>query len=178
MSIEKASCKGPDTWPRLGQKPCDRQKLLLQRVDGLSSCNGSGDEGSDRRAYDEVEALANGSTARQFNVSEHFKGEESAGTPAIEYENTKTSHGLHYTYFRNEQSMSSAITRAACRLPASLASLCETGCIFRDHTLRHLACKTALRTECAAPCPTQPCPCTPCPKMEAPVKGKIESHLS
>jgi hypothetical protein len=52
--------------------------------------------------------------------------------------------------------------RTICRLPVTLKSLCESGCIFRDATLRHTACATAQKIDCAAPCaPSEPCPCRP-----------------
>ena len=67
-----------------------------------------------------------------------------------------------------------AAKRVMCCLPPTLKSLCETGCIFRDPVFRHLACKNAVKTECAAPCYPEPCPCGPKPKMEVPVKGKLK----
>ena len=40
----------------------------------------------------------------------------------------------------------------ACRLPSALKSFCEMGCIYRESTHRHLACRIARRIDCAAPC--------------------------
>jgi hypothetical protein len=54
---------------------------------------------------------------------------------------------------------------AMCRLPKTLKSLCETGCIYRDITLRHVACATVSKTDCAAPCYPDPCACFPASKM-------------
>jgi hypothetical protein len=95
-------------------------------------------------------------------VLKHLEGKESLGASAIKHEDT---HGLQCDLSRKEQRMSSALNRIACGLPTALKSLCETGCIFRDATLRHAACATALKTECAAPCYPEPCPCSPNPKM-------------
>jgi len=69
--------------------------------------------------------------------------------------------------------MSSAVKRIACALPCTLKSLCESGCIFRDPTLRHLSCTRVAKTECAAPCSPKPCDCTPKPKMDEPGKGLV-----
>ncbi len=51
--------------------------------------------------------------------------------------------------------------RRACALPPQLKCLCESGCLYRGVTLRHLACpQTTKRDECVAPCVPAPCPCT------------------
>ena len=161
--------------------PCEsrdhRDKVSLHLINRLSCYDTPRNEGSNGRAYNQIKALSNGPPAGNLNVSKHLQRKQSSGTASVKNEN---SHSLHYTYLRNEQSMSSAVIRAAaaCRLPTTLASLCETGCIFRDPSIRHLACKGVARTDCAAPCAKQPCPCIPCPKMEVPVKGKIVTHLS
>ena len=55
--------------------------------------------------------------------------------------------------------MNSAAKRVLCCLPSTLKSLCETGCVYREPAFRHLACKYAVKTECAAPCYPEPCPC-------------------
>ena len=47
-----------------------------------------------------------------------------------------------------------------CFLPKTIRSLCEMGCIYRDSTLKHLACPLSSTRACAAPCP-EPCACTP-----------------
>ncbi len=67
--------------------------------------------------------------------------------------------------------MNTAVNRTVCLLPKALKSLCETGCIYRDVALRHAACASARRTECAAPCHPEPCACFPDPKM---YKGRTE----
>ena len=67
--------------------------------------------------------------------------------------------------------MSSAVKRIACALPATLKSLCESGCIVRDPAFRHLACTRAPKTDCAAPCSPNLCECAPKPKMDAPGKA-------
>jgi hypothetical protein len=58
-----------------------------------------------------------------------------------------------------------------CGLPSHLTSLCNTGCIYREPPFRHLACKEARKTECAAPCRPEPCPCVP-PKTKVSVPTK------
>jgi hypothetical protein len=51
--------------------------------------------------------------------------------------------------------------RRVCSLPPQLKSLCESGCLYRSSTLRHLACPSATKHElCVAPCMPTPCPCT------------------
>ena len=65
--------------------------------------------------------------------------------------------------------------RVCCHLPATLKSLCETGCVYRESHLRHLACPIALKTECAAPCYPEPCPCTGSkPKMDDAKRQKLK----
>lgn len=50
--------------------------------------------------------------------------------------------------------------RRVCSLPPQLKSLCESGCLYRSTTLRHLACpQTTKQDICVAPCTPQPCPC-------------------
>jgi hypothetical protein len=50
--------------------------------------------------------------------------------------------------------------RKVCSLGPSIKSLCETGCIYREASLRHLACPVSIKTEaCVAPCTPTPCPC-------------------
>jgi hypothetical protein len=154
--------------------PCEsrhhRDKVSLHLINRLSCYDTPRDEGTNGRPYNQVKTLSNGSTTGDLNVSKHLQRKEPSRATAVK---NKDSHSLHCTLSGKEQGMSSAFTRAACRLPATLASLCETGCIFRDHTLRHMACKVVGRTDCAAPCAKQPCQCIPCPKMEVPVKGKL-----
>jgi hypothetical protein len=62
------------------------------------------------------------------------------------------------------------VKRVCCQLPILSKSLCETGCVYREPAFRHLACKQALKTECAAPCYPEPCPCSP--KTDSKAKGK------
>ena len=51
--------------------------------------------------------------------------------------------------------------RRVCSLPPQLKSLCETGCLYRSATLRHLACPQSTKYDtCVAPCAPQPCPCS------------------
>jgi hypothetical protein len=48
-----------------------------------------------------------------------------------------------------------------CRLPVPLASLCKTGCVYREKAFKHLACPFVPKTEpCAAPCKPD-CSCEP-----------------
>ena len=48
-----------------------------------------------------------------------------------------------------------------CRLPVHLASLCRTGCVYREKAFQHLACPHVPKTEpCAAPCKPD-CSCEP-----------------
>lgn len=50
--------------------------------------------------------------------------------------------------------------RRACSLTPQLKSLCETGCIYRSASLRHLACpQTTKQDTCVAPCEPRACPC-------------------
>ena len=50
--------------------------------------------------------------------------------------------------------------RRVCSLPPAIKSLCETGCIYREASLRHLACPGSTKADvCVAPCTPQPCPC-------------------
>jgi hypothetical protein len=51
--------------------------------------------------------------------------------------------------------------RRACSLSPQLKSLCESGCLYRSSTLRHLACPQSTKQDvCVAPCTPAPCPCT------------------
>lgn len=48
-----------------------------------------------------------------------------------------------------------------CRLPLHLASLCRTGCIYREKAFRHLQCPYVPASEpCVAPCKPE-CSCDP-----------------
>jgi hypothetical protein len=54
------------------------------------------------------------------------------------------------------------IPRCLCVLPKTIESLCETGCIYREPAVRHLACPRATKTDvCCAPCPPLDCTCRP-----------------
>ncbi len=49
-----------------------------------------------------------------------------------------------------------------CSLPKTLQSFCESGCIYRANTHRHLACNHNFKTNsCVAPCQVTPCACKP-----------------
>jgi hypothetical protein len=51
--------------------------------------------------------------------------------------------------------------RRVCSLTPQLKSLCESGCLYRSSTLRHLACPQSTKQDaCVAPCTPAPCPCT------------------
>lgn len=52
--------------------------------------------------------------------------------------------------------------KCCCALPTLIGkTLCETVCIYRTQSYRHLACRQALKTDaCVAPC-LDPCPCHP-----------------
>ena len=52
--------------------------------------------------------------------------------------------------------------KCCCALPTLIGkTLCETACIYRTQSYRHLACRQALKTDvCVAPC-LDPCPCRP-----------------
>jgi hypothetical protein len=70
--------------------------------------------------------------------------------------------------------------RRVCSLPPQLKSLCESGCLYRGVTLRHLACpQTTKKDECVAPCAPQPCPCskTDLVVVKLPKKDKNEVFL-
>ena len=50
----------------------------------------------------------------------------------------------------------------ACTLPKSIRSFCESGCIYRASTHRHLACNHNFKSNsCVAPCQVSPCVCRP-----------------
>jgi hypothetical protein len=50
--------------------------------------------------------------------------------------------------------------RKVCSLGPSIKSLCESGCIYREASLRHLACPASTKQDiCVAPCAPTPCPC-------------------
>jgi len=50
--------------------------------------------------------------------------------------------------------------RKTCSLGPMIKSLCETGCIYREASLRHLACPISTKQDvCVAPCAPQPCGC-------------------
>ena len=47
-----------------------------------------------------------------------------------------------------------------CPLPAQVANMCETGCIYREPTFKHASCpKISKFSVCAAPCPPETCDC-------------------
>ena len=51
--------------------------------------------------------------------------------------------------------------RRVCSLTPQLKNLCESGCLYRSSTLRHLACPQSTKQDvCVAPCTPAPCPCT------------------
>jgi hypothetical protein len=51
--------------------------------------------------------------------------------------------------------------RRVCSLSPQMKSLCESGCLYRSSTLRHLACPSATKQDvCVAPCTPAPCPCS------------------
>ena len=50
--------------------------------------------------------------------------------------------------------------RKVCSLGPAIKSLCESGCIYRESSLRHLACPASTKHDvCVAPCAPQPCGC-------------------
>ena len=50
----------------------------------------------------------------------------------------------------------------SCTLPKILQSFCESGCIYRAATHRHLACNYNFKANlCVAPCQVTPCSCKP-----------------
>lgn len=63
----------------------------------------------------------------------------------------------------------SRIQRCLCILPRTIESLCETGCIYRESAVKHLACPRASNQDvCCAPCPPSECTCRP--------KGRQPTH--
>lgn len=56
-----------------------------------------------------------------------------------------------------------ALIKVRCNLPKALQALCESGCVYREKQLRHLACRVVSRSSpCVAPC-TDDCICKPGP---------------
>lgn len=51
---------------------------------------------------------------------------------------------------------------STCSLPKTLEYVCKFGCIYRDQTLRHIACKKTQTQACVAPCQVKKdCGCYP-----------------
>ena len=56
----------------------------------------------------------------------------------------------------------SRLQRCLCVLPKTIESLCDTGCVYRESAVKHLACPRATKKDvCAAPCPPSDCTCKP-----------------
>jgi hypothetical protein len=50
--------------------------------------------------------------------------------------------------------------RKVCSLGPAVKSLCASGCIYRESSLRHLACPGSTKLDiCVAPCTPIPCGC-------------------
>jgi hypothetical protein len=69
-------------------------------------------------------------------------------------------YSLHYVKTRKDfYPLRYTINRSVCFLPAALKSVCETGCIYRQTVLSHLACRLSEKsTYCVAPCDPSHCP--------------------